>query len=276
LRQGLGVARDSVGNGMGGESREASAAGHLAREVSALQATLLGKLQKEMPGADVSEFAGAAQRLAEAFGSVTAAAVDPLSSSATTRPSVPAGQPAAVEESTLPADPPRRPLLQSQPGEHASLYRPGQMRRRLDQLIESHRRYDHPFCLVVFDVHGPAARNGYAAGADAALTIVGAALRESIRLVDETFPLEEEALCVLAPNQNTVGGVQMSERLLRQLDELEAAGGLPIGISAGVVACPEHGGEAESLLHKADEAMWRARAVGQPVGVGLLDPLQDR
>ena len=37
----------------------------------------------------------------------------------------------------------------------------------------------------------------------------------------------------------------MSERLLTVLDDLEAAGGLPIEISAGVVACPEHGAEAE-------------------------------
>ena len=105
------------------------------------------------------------------------------------------------------------------------------------------------------------------------LAVVGAALRDSVRLVDEAFRLEEDALCVLAPNQDTVGGVQMAERLLRMLDELEAAGGLRIAISAGVVACPEHGTEAEELLHKADEAMWRARAVGQPVGVGAL---QDR
>ena len=100
--------------------------------------------------------------------------------------------------------------------------------------------------------------------------MVGAALSESVRLVDETFRLEEDALCVLAPGQNTVGGVQMAERLLSQLDELERAGGLRIGISAGVVACPEHGNDADRLLHKADEAMWRARAVGQPVGVGTL------
>jgi diguanylate cyclase (GGDEF)-like protein len=259
------VARDPAGNGIDGGSGEGSAAGHLAREVAALQASLLGKLQRRMPGADVSEFAGAAQRLAEAFGSVTAAAVEPFSSE-------PASPP--IEEPVRSAAAPRHRV--PPPGEHTSLYLPGQMRRRLDQLIESHRRYDNPFCLVVFDVHGPAARNGHGPGADAALTIVGAALRESIRLVDEAFPLEEEALCVLAPNQNTVGGVQMSERLLRQLDELEAAGGLPIGISAGVAACPEHGGEAQSLLQKADEAMWRARAVGQPVGVGRLKPLQDR
>ena len=66
----------------------------------------------------------------------------------------------------------------------------------------------------------------------------------------------------------------------RRLDELEAAGGLRISISAGVVACPEHGDDAEGLLQKADEAMWRARAVGQPVGVGALrdreSALQDR
>jgi GGDEF domain-containing protein len=101
---------------------------------------------------------------------------------------------------------------------------------------------------------------------------VGAALRESVRVLDETFRLEDDALCVLAPNQDTVGGVQMSERLLGQLDELEEAGGLSIGITAGVVACPDHGEEAELLLRKADEAMWRARSVGQPVGVGALEP----
>jgi diguanylate cyclase (GGDEF)-like protein len=288
------VARIQAGDGVEGGTRDRSAAGHLAREVSALQASLLGKLQREMPGADVSEFAGAAQRLAEAFGSVTAAAVDPV---AAARPEAPAEEPAPTAEEPKPAAPPAPPAAQPKPpapsappaaepappaapipppGEHASLYRPGQMRRRLDQLIESYRRYDHPFCLVVFDVHGPAAHNGHGPAAQAALTIVGAALRDSIRLVDETFPLEEEALCVLAPNQNTVGGVQMSERLLGRLEDLEAAGGLPIGISAGVAACPEHGGEAEGLLQKADEAMWRARAVGQPVGVGRLEPLQDR
>lgn len=189
-------------------------------------------------------FADAAQKLAEEFGSVTATAV------------------AAVREQQAPP---------AEAQAHASLFQPGHMRRRLDQLIEENKRYDHPFSLVVFDVDGPGARDGDAQ--ETMLAVVGAALRESVRLVDETFRLEENALCVLAPSQSTVGGVQMSERLLRMLDELEAAGGLKISISAGVVACPEHGSDAEELLRKADEAMWRARAVGQPVGVGSL---QDR
>jgi diguanylate cyclase (GGDEF)-like protein len=190
----------------------------------------------------------AAQKLAEEFGSVTATAV------------------AAVRE-TQPAVPTPRPQAEA----HASLFQPGHMRRRLDQLIEENKRYEHPFSLVVFDVDGPGARESD--DKETILAVVGAGLRDSVRLVDEAFRLEENGLCVLAPNQSTVGGVQMSERLLRMLDELEAAGGLKISISAGVVACPEHGNDAEELLRKADEAMWRARAVGQPVGVGAL---QDR
>ena len=204
-------------------------------------------------------FAAAAQRLAEEFGSAAATAVGALheeNGSAAPAPA-PAAEPTAVPDHG-----------------HPSLYRPGQLRRRLEQLIESQKRYEQPFALAVFDVEGPGARPGDpGAGRETALAVAGAALGESVRLVDETFRLEEDALCVLAPCQTTVGGVQMAERLLVQLDELEAAGGLRIGITAGVVACPEHGAGADALLRKADEAMWRARAVGQPVGVGAL---QDR
>jgi diguanylate cyclase (GGDEF)-like protein len=233
-------------------SGEGSGAGQIAREVSSLQASLLGKLHEEMAGGDGALFAAAAQKLAEEFGSVTATAVGTLW--------LGEGATRAAEE------------------EHPSLYRPGQMRRRLDQLLECRRRYEQPFALVVFDVEGPGARNGDGgSNRETALAVVGAALGESVRLVDETFRLEEDALCVLAPGQDTIGGVQMAERLLRQLDDLERAGGMRIGISAGVVACPEHGNDAGQLLHKADEAMWRARAVGQPVGVGALEhALQDR
>jgi diguanylate cyclase (GGDEF)-like protein len=227
-----------------------SGAGQLAREVSTLQASLLGRLHEEMAGRDGELFAAAAQRLAEEFGSVTATAIG-----------------------TLWEHDGAAPVAED---EHPSLYRAGQMRRRLDQLLECHRRYEQPFALVVFDVEGPGAREVDAdGGRQTALAVVGAALSESVRLVDETFRLQEDALCVLAPGQDTVGGVQMAERLLSQLDDIERAGGLRIAISAGVVACPEHGGDADQLLHRADGAMWRARSVGQPVGVGSLEPRPD-
>jgi diguanylate cyclase (GGDEF)-like protein len=219
-----------------------------------------GKEESAIEQAAREVFADAAQRLAQEFSSVAATAV------------------AAVREQSLAAMPGAQSTLAAEPAPtaetsaHASLFQPGHMRRRLDQLIETNKRYDHPFGLVVFDVEGPGARDD-ADARETVLTVVGAALRDAVRIVDETFLLEEDALCVLAPNLSTVEGVQMTERLLRMLDELEAAGGLRISVSAGVVACPEHGNDADELLKKADEAMWRARALGQPVGVGSL---QDR
>lgn len=229
-----------------------SSAGRIALKVSDLHADLLRSLHEEI-GTNGEPFLQAAQRLAGEFGSVTAAAID-------------AAQPATSAAPPVPAP--------DEPGELPSLYRPGHMRRRLEQLLETNRRYKHPFGLAVFDASGPGTRPGdVAGGQETVLSIVGAALRDSIRIVDEAFRLEEDAICVLAPNLGTVEGVQMCERLLGQLDDLERAGGLRITVSAGVVACPEHGTDADELLHKADAAMWRARAVGQPVGVGAL---QDR
>jgi diguanylate cyclase (GGDEF)-like protein len=245
------AARSDSSNG----SESGSPAGRIAREVSSLQASLLAGLHREL-GEGTEQFAAAAQRLATDFGSVTATAVD-----------------AAYESAPAPAGvaPPAPAPVPDEHRELASLYRPGHMRRRLDQMAETNRRYGHPFALAVFDASGPGTRNGDAGGGqETVLAIVGAALRDSIRIVDEAFRLEEDAICVLAPNIQTVEAVQMAERLLGQLEELERAGGMRIAVSAGVVACPEHGGDVEQLLHKADAAMWRARAVGQPVGVGAL------
>jgi diguanylate cyclase (GGDEF)-like protein len=251
------VAGDSTSGGGSGNS---SPAGRIARDVSALQASLLAKLHEEIGVQEPERFAAAAARLATDFGAVTATAVD------------------ATFESEVIAEPPIAPLEPAPEAEDhrelASLYQPGHMRRRLDQMAETNRRYGHPFALAVFDASGPGARDSdVGGGQETALAIVGAALRDSIRIVDEAFRLEEDAICVLAPNLQTVEAVQMAERLLAQLEELERAGGLRITVSAGVVACPEHGADVEQLLHKADAAMWRARAVGQPVGVGAL---QDR
>ncbi|HET7590798.1 MAG TPA: GGDEF domain-containing protein [Solirubrobacterales bacterium] len=239
-----------------------------------MHADLLSNLHEEI-GSNGEVFADAAQRLAVEFGSVAAAAVDAASGAhghlGDVRRSNSGEAPANVTQA--PGDG-SGALVPEQPEELPSLYRPGHMRRRLEQLLETNRRHGHPFGLAVFDASGPGTRPGdVAGGQETVLSIVGAALRDSIRIVDEAFRLEEEAICVLAPDTGTVEGVQMCERLLRQLDELERAGGLRIAVSAGVVACPDHGADADQLLHKADAAMWRARSVGQPVGVGAL---QDR
>jgi diguanylate cyclase (GGDEF)-like protein len=251
-----------------------SPAGRIALKVAAMHADLLNSLHEEI-GTNGSDFAEAAERLALEFGSVTATAVEAAQGAGGRLGDVrrPNGGEGPTNVTQAPMDG-SAALAPEQAEELPSLYRPGHMRRRLEQLLETNKRYGHPFGVAVFDASGPGTRPGdVAGGQETVLSIVGAALRDSIRIVDEAFRLEEQAIAVLAPNIGTVEGVQMCERLLGQLDELERAGGLRIGISAGVVACPDHGADAEELLHKADAAMWRAKAVGQPVGVGAL---QDR
>ena len=110
------------------------------------------------------------------------------------------------------------------------------------------------------------AKNGGGGGRETVLAVVGAALRDSIRLVDETFRLEEDAH--LRPGAEPGHGRRGADgRAAARPCSTSSSrgGGLRIAISAGVVACPDHGADADGLLHKADEAMWRARAVG-PAG----------
>ena len=268
MRQGQSVASESRSPG---GSEEGTTAARLAISVSAQHAELLAKLRQEL-GSDGEAFAAAAQQLARDFGAVTATAVE--AAQATGKPAAPTPAPARPAPEAVPPPSVLAPQEAGELHELPSLHRPGHMRRRLDQLVETNQRYGHPFGLAVFDASGPATRNGAEGGGrETVLAIVGAALRDSIRIVDEAFRLEEDAICVLAPNLRTVEGVQMAERLLGQLEELERAGGLRIAVTAGVAACPDHGADAGELLRKADAAMWRARAVGQPVGVGAL---QDR
>lgn len=291
------------------EPRKGSAA-DIALEVSHLQARLLEKLEVEMRGAAGEEYLKAAQGVARAFGAVTAAAIDPLSRGEGEPLAAPAFDPSPPLDPSAPFDPsppldpsppfdrrgaPRDPRLppikpgQTPPTDWSPpqaapqvpgdpqgkslqlppLYRSHEIRRRLAQLIETYKRYGHPFGLAVFDVDGPELREDDGS-AETVRTVLGVALHDSVRLIDDSFRLEEDGLCVLAPYQDTVGGVQMAERLLDKLEGLEAVGGLKIAVTAGVVACPEHGIEARRLLEGADEAMWRARAVGEPVGVGTL------
>ena len=260
-----GASRSEDGSGRGSD------AGRIALDVAAMHAELLGKLREELGPEGGEGFAEAAERLAREFGAVTATALDAADRGRD--PALPSAPPRERFKSAAHL-PEENPMGATEPQELASLYQPGHMRRRLEQLVETNRRYGHPFGIAVFDASGPGTRNGdVGGGRETVLSILGAALRDSIRIVDEAFRLQEDAICVLAPNLRTVEGMQMAERLLAKLEELERAGGLRIAVAAGVVACPEHGADADELLHKADAALWRARAVGQPVGVGAL---QDR
>jgi diguanylate cyclase (GGDEF)-like protein len=225
------------------ELRAESAPEQLARDISSLQSALLVVLREELP--DPQLFAEAAERLATVFGAISGTAIESL-----------------LKQPGSGADP------------LTGLEGPAQLRRRLSQLTASTKRYEQPFALVLIDFEGPGTREEEGGSSrETLLAIVAKSLQVSIRVMDEAFRLEDDQLCVVAPNQTVEDGARMAQRLAAALAELEATGGLRITISAGVVACPEQGDDPERLLRQADTAMWRARATGRAVAVGSL---QDR
>jgi diguanylate cyclase (GGDEF)-like protein len=140
------------------------------------------------------------------------------------------------------------------------------LRRQLSQLVAIQQRYGHPFALLVIDLEGLRRINdahGRDTG-DRALAGVAATVRGAVRAADSVGRLGGDELCVLAPHQVAAGGRTIGERLAEAVGQLDDE---PVGVSIGVVACPEHGVDPERLLELADEAMYRCKAAGTAVEV---------
>jgi diguanylate cyclase (GGDEF)-like protein len=225
-----------------------SSAADLARDLAALQAVLVKALREELAASDPERFADAVERLAEATGAVQAAAVEELVRS-------------------------RSRELESQANTDplTGLYNLRYLQRELAHLLDLHKRYGHPFAALLMDVDGLKRINdahGHQAG-DRVLMQLAMALRRSIRNVDTPARLGGDEFCVLAPEQDIKGAQILADRLAAAVrEEVVTPDEPPMGISIGVVACPDHGEDAETLIDLADRAMYRAKAAGDEVAVG--------
>ncbi len=149
------------------------------------------------------------------------------------------------------------------------------LRRHLAHLVGMQQRYGHPFALLLLDVDGLRRINvayGDAVG-DRALVSVAAAVRGTIRSIDTAVRLGGDEFCILAPNQTAPRVRVLGERIADGIEGLESVEGTRLGVSVGVVSCPQHAVEGERLLELADEAMYRAKASGGRVAIaaGLTD-----
>ena len=227
--------------------RETSIA-DLSRDLAALQAVLVKALRDELSKTDPEGFADAVERLADATGAVQAAAVEELVRS-------------------------RSRELESQANTDplTGLYNLRYLQRELAHLLDLHKRYGHPFAALLMDVDGLKRVNdahGHQAG-DRVLMQLAMALRRSIRTVDTPARLGGDEFCVLAPEQDLKGAQILADRLAAAVrEEVVTPDDPPMGISIGVVACPDHGDDAETLIDLADRAMYRAKAAGDEVALG--------
>jgi diguanylate cyclase (GGDEF)-like protein len=148
------------------------------------------------------------------------------------------------------------------------------LRQQVDHLLGLQERYGHPFALLLLDVDGLKRVNdsfGHAAG-DELLVGVAEAIRAATRSVDVPARIGGDEFCVLAPHQTAERATVLGERLAAGIEEIEAADGSHVGVSIGVVACPEHAAEPERLLELADVAMYSAKAGGKRVKIAESEP----
>jgi diguanylate cyclase (GGDEF)-like protein len=226
-------------------------AADLARDIAALQAVIMSALREELDSIDPEVFADTAERLAEVAGTIHAAAAEEL---------------VVARSRELESLANTDPLT----GLHNLRYLQAQIR----QLLGVFKRYELPFAVLLLDVDGLKRVNdshGHQAG-DRVLMQVAMSLRRSIRTVDTAARLGGDEFCVLAPNQQAKAAEVLAERLATAIEqEVATPEGPAVGISIGVVSCPEHGEEPEELMEVADRAMYRAKSGGENVSVGAPD-----
>ena len=228
-----------LGELRGGEGASAT---DLARDLAALQSVIVAALRRELDDRDSHVFVDAVDRLATAFGGIQAAAIEQL-----------LGKRERELERLANTDP------------LTGLYNVRFLQENLQQLLDHHRRYGHPFSVLLLDMDGLKRLNdsrGHAAG-DRALVSVAEAIRAAIRRVDTPVRIGGDEFCVVAPQQTASRARVIADRIADTVGKSDAE----VGISIGVASCPQHAIDAERLLEIGDEAMYRAKAAGRSVAV---------
>ena len=145
-------------------------------------------------------------------------------------------------------------------------------RRRFDEelgrFVAYGRRYGRPGALVLFDLDGFKGVNdryGHAAG-DLVLAAVGGALRAGVRTTDVVARLGGDEFGVVLPEGGADDAAKVAAGLVRAIASALAdlpGGRSAVTASAGVAHVADYDGvEAEDLLRRADDAMYRAKALG--------------
>lgn len=149
---------------------------------------------------------------------------------------------------------------------------------RAEQEHARAERYDGRFAVLMLDLDGFKRINdehGHAAG-DRALAAVGTAVRQSLRTADVASRYGGDEICILLPETGGDGAWAIAERLRGAVSGLLVdAGGdeLRITASIGLATYPDDGrGAIAAVLHRADQALYRAKRAGRNRVVAFSGP----
>lgn len=152
---------------------------------------------------------------------------------------------------------------------------------RLDSGIDQALRNNTLFGILFIDLDGFKEVNdvfGHLVG-DAVLNAVGARLRSSIRASDTVGRFGGDEFVVLLPRlTRRCIAREIGNHLVDQLGQpyALASGTHRLGASIGLAFFPDHGDDAESVLDRADAAMYRAKRHGGRALATAIAPTQRR
>ncbi len=145
-------------------------------------------------------------------------------------------------------------------------------RRQLMEVLEiegrRNRRHQRPFSILMLDVDHFKKLNdthGHLAG-DEVLKRLAWILKQEIREVDHAARYGGEEFLIMLPETNIDGASEVGERIRGRIErETLAFDGKEINVTAsiGIACCPVEGESAETLIARADDALYKAKRRGR-------------
>jgi len=144
------------------------------------------------------------------------------------------------------------------------------MSRHLDALIANARRHDRPLAFVIMDIDFFKQVNdtyGHDIG-DEVLKEFASRISANVRGIDLACRYGGEEFVVAMPDTDIAFATNIAERLRQSIETTpvqvsRAPGKLNITISIGIARYEGEGDDAEKLLHRADQALYRAKRSGR-------------
>ena len=145
-------------------------------------------------------------------------------------------------------------------------------RRAIEYLLDREdqrlQRFGDPYTVLLVDIDHFKRINdrlGHAAG-DAVLCAVSRTLQAKAREVDRVARYGGEEFCILLPHTLHDGAIQAAERLREAINLINIPWGdehISVSISTGLACAGTPGESLQSLLKRADEALYQAKAEGR-------------
>jgi diguanylate cyclase (GGDEF)-like protein len=156
-------------------------------------------------------------------------------------------------------------------------------RRAIEYLLDREdqrlQRFADPFSVLLVDIDHFKRINdrlGHAAG-DVVLCTVARALQDKAREVDRVARYGGEEFCILLPHTLHDGALQAAERLRDAISQINIPWNdesITVSISTGMACASEPGETLQSLLARADEALYQAKAEGRNRVVAAGAPIR--